>query len=213
MVTALLGKKLGMTRMYDPQGTITPVTVIQAGPCTVLQVKTVQTDGYHALQLGFGTVKSSRQKQPQIGHARKAKSPPKAFVREVRLGAAAEQEVGNTLTVEVFDEIPYLDVIATSKGRGFAGVVKRHGFKGQPASHGVERKHRSPGSIGVDSGSTGRSIKKGKRMAGHMGCVRCTSRNHQVVAIDKENHLIMVKGSVPGPRNGYVVLARAKTKG
>ncbi len=212
MATALLGKKLGMTRIYDDQGVITPVTVIQAGPCTVMQVKTQESDGYNALQLGFGDVKASRQKKPAIGHAKKAKTKPKAFVREIRLIEAPEEEVGDTLTVEVFEQVKYVDVIGTTKGRGFAGGVKRHGFKGQPASHGVERKHRSPGSISVAPGATGRSIKKGKRMSGHMGCARKTTRNHKVVAVDAENNLLLVKGSIAGAGDGYVMLSKAKTK-
>jgi large subunit ribosomal protein L3 len=212
MVARLLGKKLGMTRIYDDKGVVTPVTVIQAGPCTVMQVKTTETDGYNAVQLGFEQVKRSRRKKPQIGHAKKAHTDCKVFIREVCLDATPEQQVGDELTVDLFQEIKFVDVIGTTKGKGFAGVVKRHGFKGQPASHGVERKHRSPGSIGVVSGNTGRSIKKGKKMGGHMGHVRRTTRNHVVVGLDQENNLILVKGPIPGPRNGYVVVSQAKTK-
>jgi large subunit ribosomal protein L3 len=213
MATALLGKKLGMTRIYDDKGVIMPVTVIQAGPCTVMQVKTEETDGYNALQLGFGDVKASRRKKPAVGHAKQANTTPKSFIREVRLAEAPDHEIGDTLTVEVFQEIQYVDVVGTTKGRGFAGVMKRHGYKGQLASHGVERKHRSPGSISVAPGATGRSIKKGKKMAGHMGCVRKTTRNHLVVGVDTENHLLLVKGSVAGGEKGYVMLSQAKTKG
>lgn len=214
MTTALLGKKLGMTRIYDDQGVITPVTVIQAGPCTVMQVKTEESDGYNALQLGFGEVKTSRQKKPDMGHAKSADTKPKAFVREVRLTDTPEHKVGDTLTVELFEqqEVKYVDVVGTTKGRGYAGVMKRHGYKGQPASHGVERKHRSPGSISVAPGAKGRSVKKGKKMAGHMGCSRKTTRNHQVVVVDAENHLLLVKGSIAGANNSYVMLSKAKTK-
>ena len=212
MVAALLGKKIGMTRIYDDKGVMTPVTVIQAGPCTIMQVKTTDSEGYNALQIGFGEVKRTRRKKPQVGHAKIAKTTPKAFVREVRLADAPAQAVGEELTVAVFEEVKYVDVVGTSKGKGFAGVVKRHGFKGQLASHGVERKHRSPGGIGETSGSLGRGIKKGKRMAGHMGHVRCTSCNRKVVGIDPENNLILVKGPVVGPANGYVLVSKAKTK-
>ncbi|MCP4709049.1 MAG: 50S ribosomal protein L3 [Planctomycetes bacterium] len=212
MARALLGKKVGMTRMYDETGVVVPVTVIRTGPCTVMQVKTEQSDGYSALQLGFDDVKRSRRKKPQIGHAKKADATVKSFVREVRLAAESEQAIGDELRVDIFQDIKYVDVVGTSKGKGFTGVVKRYGFKGQPASHGVERKHRSPGSISVVSGNTGRSIKKGKRMAGHAGHVRCTSKNHKIVAIDQENNLLMVKGSVAGPSNGFVVVSQAKTK-
>ncbi|KPK77414.1 MAG: hypothetical protein AMJ79_03265 [Phycisphaerae bacterium SM23_30] len=212
MAQALLGKKIGMTRMYDEKGVIVPVTVIRTGPCTVMQVKTEQTDGYNALQLGFEDVKRSRRKKPQIGHAQKAGAPVKAFVREVSLQQQPTQKIGDELTVDLFREIKFVDVLGTSKGKGFTGVVKRYGFKGQPASHGVERKHRSPGSISVVSGSTGRSIKKGKKMAGHVGHVRCSSRNHKVVAIDRQNHLLVIKGSVAGPPDSYVIVSKAKTK-
>ncbi len=212
MAAALLGKKIGMTRVYDEQGVLTPVTVIEAGPCTIMQVKTTESEGYNALQIGFGEVKRNRRKKPQVGHAKNAKTTPKAYVREVRLADAPSQAVGEELTVSVFEAIKYVDVIGTSKGKGYAGVMKRHGFKGQPASHGVERKHRSPGSICETSGALGRGLKKGKRMAGHMGHVRRTSRNRKVVGIDTENNLILVKGPVVGPANGYVMVSQAKTK-
>ncbi len=212
MAETLLGKKLGMTRMYDEKGVSIPVTVIQTGPCTIMQVKTVSTDGYNALQLGFEDVKRSRRKKPQIGHAKKAGATVKAFVREVSLEQEPTQIIGDELTVELFREIKFVDVVGTTKGKGFTGVMKRYGFKGQPASHGVERKHRSPGSISVVSGNTGRSIKKGKRMAGHAGHVRCSTRNHKVVAIDQEKHLLLVKGPVAGPSDSYVIVTKAKTK-
>jgi len=212
MAQTLLGKKVGMTRMYDESGIIVPVTVIRTGPCTIMQVKTAQSDGYNALQLGFDDVKRSRRKKPQIGHAKKANATVKSFVREVRLDAETGQATGDELTVDIFQGVKFVDVVGTSKGKGFSGVVKRYGFKGQPASHGVERKHRSPGSISVVSGNTGRSIKKGKKMSGHAGHIRCTSKNHKIVAIDQENHLLIVKGSVAGPAHGFVVVSQAKTK-
>ncbi len=214
MAKMLLGKKIGMTRLYNDGGVIEPVTVIQAGPCTVMQIKTEQTDGYVAMQLGFGDVKRSRQKKPQIGHAKKANAVVKSFIRELRLDDASGNEVGDKLTVEVFEGVNYVDVVGVSKGKGFAGVMKRHGFKGMPASRGCERKHRHPGGIGSNSGSAGtaRAIRKGKKMGGHMGHVRCTSCNRRVVDIDVGNNLLMVKGPVPGPANGFVMIRTAKTR-
>jgi large subunit ribosomal protein L3 len=210
----LLGRKVGMTQMYDETGKLLPVTVIQAGPCTVIQVKTVDTDGYNAIQLGYDDVRRSRRKNPQIGHVRKAKSAPKKFVKEMRLPNDAElaYKVGDSLTVSLFAENKYVDVVGTSKGKGFAGVMKRHGFHGFPASHGTERKHRAPGSIASfasDAGHGG-SPKKGKKMAGHMGNRRVTTKNHNLVAIDEEKNLLVVKGSVPGPAGGYVIVHSTK---
>jgi large subunit ribosomal protein L3 len=210
----LLGKKVGMTQVYDEAGELLPVTVIQAGPCAVMQVKTVDTDGYNAVQLGYDDVKPSRRKNPQIGHAQKADSMPKRFVKEMRLADDAEPQykVGDSVTVSVFTEDKYIDVVGTNKGKGFAGVMKRHGFHGFPASHGTERKHRAPGSISSfasDAGHGG-SPKKGKKMAGHMGHRRVTTKNHGLVAIDEKKNLLVVKGPVPGPAGGYVVVRSAK---
>ncbi len=210
----LLGKKIGMTQVYDPQGNLLGVTVIQAGPCAVMQVKTKETDGYNAVQLGFEDVKPSRRKDPAVGHADKANTAPKKFVREERLDDNSEPEckIGDNLTVSVFSDIKAVDISGTSKGKGFAGVMKRHGFGGFPASHGTERKHRAPGSqasYGTDLGHGG-NIKRGKRMAGHMGNCRVTSKNHDLVTIDEENNLLVVKGSVPGPAGGYVIVRSAK---
>jgi len=210
----LLGKKVGMTQVYDDSGRLLPVTVIQAGPCTVVQVKTVEADGYNAVQLGYEDVKPSRRKKPQIGHAQKSNAAPKRFIREMRLPDDVEPDykVGNSLTVSVFVENEYVDVVGTSKGKGFAGVMKRHGFHGFPASHGTERKHRAPGSISSfasDAGHGG-NLKKGKKMAGHMGNRRVTAKSHSVVAIDEEKNLLVVKGSVPGPSGGYVIVHTAK---
>ncbi len=213
MHAAILGKKIGMTQVYDEQGKLLPVTVVQAGPCTVLQVKTAKTDGYEAVQIGFQDVRPHRAAKPAIGHAAKASSAAKSFVREVRLADPTDVEVGSTVTVESFDDIGWVDVIGTTKGKGFAGGMKRHGFKGQLASHGVERKHRSPGSIAshASNAGTGPKIKKGKRMAGHMGDVRCTSRNHKLVAVDKENNLLLIKGALPGANGGFLYIRTSKT--
>jgi len=210
----LLGKKVGMTQVYDEAGKLLPVTVIQAGPCVVMQVKTTETDGYNAVQLGFDDVKPSRRKNPQIGHAQKAGTTPKKFVREMRLPEEAEPsyKIGDSITVSVFAENKSVDVVGTSKGKGFAGVMKRHGFAGFPASHGTERKHRAPGSISSfasDAGHGGKP-KKGKKMAGHMGNRRVTTKNHRLVAIDEEKNLLVVKGAVPGPAGGYCLVRSAK---
>ncbi|MEP0841778.1 MAG: 50S ribosomal protein L3 [Phycisphaerae bacterium] len=216
MAAALLGKKIGMTRFYTPSGVSVPVTVIQAGPCPVLQVKTSDgPDGYNAVQLGFDDVKPHRSTLPIIGHAGKAGTGPKRFIREVRFAEKPSASLGEVWTVEVFEKAGthHVDVVGTTKGKGFAGVMKRHHFGGQPASHGTERKHRSPGGIGAHAPrGTGQSVKKGKRMAGHLGHERRTSRNQELVGIDKEHNLLLVKGSVPGANGSYLLVRQAKTK-
>lgn len=206
----LLGKKIGMTRVYDESGELLPVTVIQAGPCTVMQVKTSVTDGYDAVQMGYDDVKPSRVKQPQVGHANKANTTPKKFIKEMPVPADNELEYkpGDSVTVSVFGGCKSIEVVGTSKGKGFAGVMKRHGFGGFPGSHGTERKHRAPGSISSfasDAGHGG-NLKKGKKMAGHMGNRRVTTKNHRLVAIDEQKNLLVVKGPVPGPAGGYVIV-------
>jgi large subunit ribosomal protein L3 len=210
----MLGKKVGMTQVYDESGKLLPVTVIQAGPCVVMQVKTAETDGYNAIQLGFDDVKPSRRKNPQVGHANKANTTPKKFIKEMRMPDETEPEyqVGDAITVSVFAENEFVDVVGTSKGKGFAGVMKRHGFGGFPASHGTERKHRAPGSISSfasDAGHGG-SPKRGKRMAGHMGQRRITTKNHRLVSIDEEKNLLVVKGAIPGPAGCYCWVRSAK---
>lgn len=214
MSQMLIGKKIGTTRLYDESGIATQVTIIQAGPCPVTQIKTEETDGYNAVQIGFGLVKKIRQKKATVGHAKKSGADVNAFYRELRLEAPGEITLGELLSVSVFEDISYVDVTGTSKGKGFAGGMKRHGFKGLEASHGVERKHRCIGSISGSGGSTGtsRGVRKGKRMAGHMGDIRKTSKNHKVVSIDVENNLILVKGSIAGANNGIVTVRTAKTK-
>ena len=210
MTPALLGKKIGMTQVFDETGVLHPVTVVHAAPCTVLQVKTLETDGYNAVQIGSGDVKAHRATKPQIGHAAKAQTPAKRFIREVRLNDAPEDmQVGQTVSVDIFEGVQFVDVVGTSKGRGFAGVMKRHNFKGMGDGHGVKRQHRHGGSIsshGSDLGHGG-TVKKGKRMAGHMGSARVTSRNHRLIAVDKENNLLLIKGALPGA-NGQMVLVR-----
>ena len=215
MPACLLGKKLGMTRYYTEEGTNIPVTVIEAGPCVVTQVKTTATDGYAAIQLGFDDVKPRRSTMPLIGHDAKAESGPKRLHREMRLAdddQAVAFTLGQMLDVSVFAEVPYVDVIGTSKGKGFAGVMKRHNFRGLCASHGTERKHRSPGSIGGHATNlgTGPKVKKGKRMAGRMGDERVTVRSLDVVGVDPERNLLLVKGPVPGPSQGYLFIQEAR---
>jgi len=216
LMVMLLGKKIGMTQVYDESGKITSVTVIQAGPCSVLQVKTAESDGYSAVQLGFEDVKESRVKKPASGHAAKAGTAAKKFVREMRLdeGGEAEYSAGNEVSVTAFADVKYVDVSGTSKGKGYAGVMKRHGFGGFPGSHGTERKHRAAGSISSyasDAGSGG-NLKKGKPMAGRMGHVRVTTKHHRLVSIDKERNLLVVKGAVAGPSGGYVEICSSRTK-
>lgn len=210
----LLGKKVGMTQVYDEAGKMLPVTVIEVGPCVVIQVKTVDTDGYNAVQLGYEDVKESRRKKPLVGHAAKAQTNPKKFVREMRLGNDEKSELnaGDSVSVSVFADSKSVNVTGTSKGKGFAGVMKRHGFGGFPGSHGTERVHRHSGSIASycsDRGHGG-NLKKGKRMAGQMGNVTVTSKNHNLVSIDEERNLLVIKGSIPGPSGGYVVIRSSK---
>lgn len=212
----LLGKKIGMTQVYDAAGKILPVTVIQAGPCKVMQVKTNETDGYSAIQMGMDDVKKSRVKKPAAGHAAKADATSKKFIRESRYedDSQIECSAGDDLTVSLFNETKYVDVAGTSKGKGFAGCMKRHGFGGFPASHGCKRRHRAPGAISSHASDAGHggNLKKGKRMAGHMGSVRITSKHLELVSIDEEQNLLIVKGCVPGPAGGYVEIRRSKTR-
>jgi large subunit ribosomal protein L3 len=213
MTPALLGKKIGMTRVYDEKGTIVPVTVVQAGPCAVTQVKTVETDGYNAVQLGFGEVKAKFSTFPMIGHTAKAGLGPMRHFREIRLKDATDKAAGESVDVSVFDGVQFVDVIGTSKGKGTAGVMKRHHFGGQPASHGTERKHRSPGSLASRATWRGQSgkPKKGVRMAGHMGVDTVTTRNHPLVKLDRENNLLLIKGALPGPNGGLLFVRKSVT--
>jgi large subunit ribosomal protein L3 len=206
----ILGAKLGMTQIFDENARAVPVTVIQAGPCTVTQVKSPERDGYAAVQLAFGDIKPKRVTKPRAGHFAKAGVEPRRHLVELRTADAADYTLGQTLTAEVFAAGDRLDVVGVSKGKGFAGVMKRHGFKGLGASHGTERKHRSPGSVGACA--TPSRIFKGMRMAGHMGHQRVTVLNLEVVKVDPERNLLLVKGAVPGPKRGLVML-RSSVKG
>jgi large subunit ribosomal protein L3 len=215
LLAAILGRKIGMTRIYDSAGTVVPVTVVQAGPCVVTQVKTEDgKDGYNAVQLGFEDIKERRSTKPLVGHCRKTgQTSPKRFFREIRLQVKPTVLAGATVDVSIFDAIKWVDVVGTSKGKGFQGVMKRWNFGGQPGSHGTERKHRSPGSIGGGQGTRGhgRGIKKGKKMAGHLGVEQVTTRNLALVGVDKEKHLLLIRGTVPGANGGVVFVRQAKT--
>ncbi len=215
MKPALLGTKIGMTRIVSDSGDAVTVTVVKAGPCVVLQRKTMDADGYEAVQLGLQDILPHRSTMPMIGHAAKAKTGPKRYVREIRLEEPTDLQQGDVVTVEQFAEgVGHVDVTGITKGKGFAGVMKRHNFGGKEASHGVERKHRSAGGIGGSANAgMGRGVKKGKRMAGHMGEVRCTTSNLRLVKADCENGLLLIKGSVPGPNGSMVLVRKSKKKG
>ncbi len=205
MNVGLLGRKVGMTQIYEPDGTTIPVTVLECGPCTVLQVRTAERDGYHALQLGFADKKRKSATQAERGHAKKVSAEPKKFVRELRQDQAAEGVTeGQTLTVEVFNNIAHVDVIGTSKGRGFTGVMKRHGFKGLRATHGVKRMHRHPGSSGPSADPS--HTRKGILKPGQHGNARTTVRNLKVVRVDPTNNLLLVRGAVPGANGGFLMI-------
>ena len=209
-VKGLLGTKLGMTQLWDANNRVVPVTVVQAGPCVVTQVRTPASDGYSAVQLGFGAVKAKQLTKPSAGHFEKAGVTPRKHLVEIRTNDASEYTLGQELTAEVFEAGQRIDVVGTSKGKGFAGVMKRHNFRGLGAGHGVQRKHRSPGSIGACA-TPGR-VFKGVRMAGRMGGERQTTQNLTIHAVDVERGLLLIKGAVPGPRNG-TVLVRTAAKG
>lgn len=243
MSVGLLGYKIGMTQVYDDKGAINPVTVLQVGPCPVLLVRNQERDGYDAVQVGFGQKKRPRPGTPRPhrksfatradrGHvsadfeskrrqaggkplAPKADCEPPQYVREFRLDQAATLEVGKVLTVEeIFKDVKAVDVVGTTKGRGFTGVMKRHNFAGLPASHGAKKVHRSRGSIGSHASNRGFGRpKKGQRAAGHYGSVPRTLRNLKVVRIDADNNLILVRGAVPGPNGGFIVVRPTNKKG
>jgi large subunit ribosomal protein L3 len=207
-MTLILGRKIGMTQLFAEDGTVTGVTVVAAGPCTVTQVRTPETDGYHAVQLGFEDVPDRLVAKPQRGHFQKVGTAPKRFLREERLQKPAEHSVGDTVTVEAFAEGDRVDVVGTSKGRGFAGTIKRHGFSRGSETHGCMNV-RQPGSIGCSAYPS--RVFKGKRMGGHMGAKRHTTKNLTVMRVDAERNLLYLKGAVPGPPNGFVQVRTAKT--
>ncbi|MBP3502738.1 MAG: 50S ribosomal protein L3 [Clostridia bacterium] len=199
----LIGKKVGMTQIFDEKGRVIPVTVIEAGPCVISQVKSVETDGYNAIQLGFGEVKESKLNKPEKGHFAKANIAPKKHLREFRVDSVEGITVGTELTVNVFAEGDRLDIQGTSKGKGFQGVIKRHGQHRGPMGHG-SMYHRRPGSMGPTS-TPGR-VFKGKKLPGHMGRVTVTIQNLDVVKVDNDKNVVLVKGSVPGPKGAILKL-------
>nr|WP_245806291.1 50S ribosomal protein L3 [Cryptosporangium aurantiacum] len=203
----ILGEKLGMTQVFDENNRIVPVTVVQAGPNVVTQVRTPERDGYSAVQLAFGGIDPRKVNKPESGHFKGAGVTPRRHLVEVRTTDAAEYEVGQEVSAEIFEAGIKVDVVGTSKGKGYAGVMKRHGFKGLGAGHGTQRKHRAPGSIG-GCATPGR-VFKGLRMAGRMGGVRTTTMNLSVHRVDAEKGLILVKGAVPGPKGGLVLIRTA----
>jgi large subunit ribosomal protein L3 len=206
----LLGEKLGMTQVFDENNRIVPVTVLAAGPCVVTQVRSVDVDGYAAVQIGYGAIDPRKVNKPETGHFAKAGVTPRRFSVELRTDDATEYTLGQEITADVFEAGARVDVSATSKGKGFAGVMKRHGFHGVGASHGAHRNHRKPGSIGACA-TPGR-VFKGMRMAGRFGGVRITTQGLTVHAVDAEKGLLLLKGAVPGPK-GALVLVRSAAKG
>jgi large subunit ribosomal protein L3 len=205
-VKGILGEKLGMTQVFTEEGRAVPVTVIKAGPCSVVQVKTMERDGYPAVQLALGT--ANRPGKPLAGHFQKAGAEPGRYLVELRTDDASSYEPGQSVTVDVFQAGDRADVVGVSKGKGFAGPMKRHGFAGLGASHGTERKHRSPGAIGACA--TPSRVFRGTRMAGQMGNQRVTMLNLEVVDADLERNLLLIKGAVPGPVGGLVMVRSGK---
>ena len=206
MIEGLIGRKIGMTQTFDTEGNAIPVTVIKAGPCTVIQKKTVDRDGYAAVQVGFVEEKGVRRPaKAKTGHFQKAGVPPTKLLREFRFAAGSEIKEGDQFLADIFQAGDKVHVVGTSKGKGFQGVVTRHHFRGGRATHG-SMFHRAPGSIGASSYPS--RVMKGTRMGGHMGHARITVRNLVVVEADKENNLLLVRGAVPGPRGGYVLILK-----
>jgi large subunit ribosomal protein L3 len=209
-IKGVLGRKLGMTQVWDDSNRLVPVTVVEAGPCVVTQVRTPEVDGYSAVQLGFGAIDPRKVNKPTAGHYDKAGVTPRRHLVELRTADASTYTLGQEVTAEVFEPGATVDVVGTSKGKGIAGVMKRHGFGGLGASHGTQRKHRSPGSIGACA-TPGR-VFKGLRMAGRMGGVRTSVQNLTVHAVDADKGYLLIKGALPGP-NGGLVLVRSAAKG
>jgi len=206
-VKGVLGEKLGMTQVWDENNKVVPVTVVKAGPCVVTQVRSPETDGYSAVQIAFGAIDPRKVNKPQAGHFAKAGVTPRRHLVEIRTDDASEYTLGQEVGTDTFEAGQLVDVIGTTKGKGFAGVMKRHGFHGLRASHGVQRKHRSPGSIG-GCATPGR-VFKGMKMAGRMGGVRQTTQSLEVAGVDVERGLLLIKGAVPGPKGGLVFVRTA----
>ncbi len=206
MINAIYGKKIGMTQLFDEEGTVIPVTVIEAAPNKVCQVKTTETDGYEAVQLGFGSIKEKKVNKPMAGHFAKQGVEPVRYLREVRVESGAEHTIGEEVTVANFAEAKKVDVTGTSKGKGFAGVMRRYNFGGGPGGHGAHF-HRAPGSVGQCAYPS--RVFKGVRLPGHMGCDTVTVKNLEVVRVDEDMNLILLKGAVPGGKNGVVRIRMA----
>ncbi|MCL1826647.1 MAG: 50S ribosomal protein L3 [Candidatus Cloacimonetes bacterium] len=202
----LIGKKLGMSQIFEPSGRVIPVTLVQAGPCTVVQKKTIETDGYTSIQVGYEEVAEKRVRKPQRGHFKKHESKCYRHLKEFRIGQEQEYTQGQVIDVQIFKQNEIIKVIGTSKGKGFQGGMKRHGFHGFEQSHGVHESFRGPGSVGQCAQPS--RIFKGQKMAGHMGVQRVTVKNLKVIKIDTERNIIMVKGAIPGHNNSIVILSK-----
>ena len=209
-VKGILGTKLGMTQVWDADNKVVPVTAIKAGPCVVTAIRTPETDGYSAVQFGYGAIDPRKVTRPMKGHYAKSGAAPRRYLVELRTGDASEYELGQEVTADTFEAGQQVDVTGTTKGKGFAGVMKRHGFSGQKASHGAHRIHRAPGSIGACA--TPARVFKGLRMAGRMGTERQTTQNLTIQAVDADKGIILVRGAVPGAKGG-LVLVRTAVKG
>lgn len=210
MKKGIIGKKIGMTQLFDDKGNVVPVTVIEAGPCTVVQKKTVETDGYNAVQIGFQDVTEKHLTKPAKGHFDKAEVAPKKFLREFRLDDVSALNVKDIIKADTFAVGDRVDVVGTSKGKGFAGVIKRWNHHRLKMTHGVGPVHREVGSMGANSSPS--RVFKGKKMAGHLGCERVTIQNLDVVKVDLENNLIALKGAIPGPKGGIVTISDSVKK-
>ena len=205
MSKGILGRKLGMTQIFTEEGKVVPVTVVESGKTVVVQSKTVENDGYNAVQLGFGTVKDKKVTKPMKGHFTKAGVTPVKFIREMRLPSAPEYNQGDVIGVDVFSAGELIDVTGTAKGKGFAGGIKRHNFRRGPMGHG-SKSHREPGSIGPRMSGGGGKVFKGKKLPGHMGGQKVTIQRLSVVRVDAERNLILIKGAIPGPKGSFVVI-------
>ena len=205
MAKAILGRKLGMTQIFTEEGQVVPVTVVESGNNVVVQNKTVKNDGYNAIQIGFGAIKESKVNSPMKGHFAKAGVAPVKFIREMRLENASEYNVGDTIGVDIFSAGELVDVTGTSKGKGFAGGIKRHNFARGPMGHG-SKSHREPGSTGAMISGHGGRVLKGKKLPGHMGSEKVTVQRLTVVRVDADRNLLLIKGAIPGPKKGLVVV-------
>ena len=206
-IKGILGKKLGMTQVFDDENRVVPVTVVEAGPCVVTQIRTPETDGYSAIQIAFGEIDPRKANKPECGHFKKAGVTPRRHVAEIRMDDTSAYEVGQEVKVDIFEDITFVDVTGQTKGHGYAGAMKRHGFQGQGAAHGNQAAHRRVGGIG--GAATPGRVFKGKRMAGRMGHDRVTTQNLKIQKVDVESNLLLIKGAIPGARGGLVTVKTA----